>query len=112
MRRAMPLAALACAGLIALGGPALAAPEARSVTIQNHRFQPTEIEVPAGKAIEIHVKNLDATPEEFESTSLKVEKIVVGHGQIVVRLRPLQKGTYKFFGDYHPDTAQGTIVAQ
>ena len=46
-----------------------------TVTIKNHRFQPAEIKVPAGKRITITVVNDDPTPEEFESHELKFEKV-------------------------------------
>ena len=42
---------------------------------------------------------------------MKFEKIVVSGGHIRVFAGPLHPGTYKFFDDYHPDTATGTITA-
>jgi hypothetical protein len=38
-----------------------------SISVKNHRFQPAEIHAPAKVPIELHVKNLDPTPMEFES---------------------------------------------
>jgi hypothetical protein len=67
--------------------------------------------VPAGERFRIEVENQDATPAEFESNDLRVEKIVVPGGRIAVMAGPLKPGTYKFFDDYHPDTATGTISA-
>jgi cupredoxin-like protein len=32
-------------------------------------------------------------------------------GKITVMAGPLKPGTYRFFDDYHPDTATGTITA-
>ena len=46
--------------------------------IKDHRFQPTDIEIPAGQKIALLVKNEDSTPEEFESTELRREKVVPG----------------------------------
>jgi Cupredoxin-like domain len=43
---------------------------------------------------------------------MKFEKIVVSGGRIAVFAGPLHPGTYKFFDDYHPDTATGTITAE
>jgi heme/copper-type cytochrome/quinol oxidase subunit 2 len=81
------------------------------LTIKNHRFTPAEVSVPAGERIRIEVENQDSTPAEFESSDLRVEKIVVPGGKIVVMAGPLKPGTYKFFDDYHPDTANGTMTA-
>jgi len=36
---------------------------------------------------------------------------VTGGGRIRVRLPPLAPGRYPFFGDFHPDTAQGAVIA-
>ena len=83
-----------------------------SITIKDHRFDPAEIRVPAGKAIKLTVKNLDASAEEFESKTLKVEKIIAGNGTGVIRLKPLAKGSHKFFGEYHEKTAQGVLIVE
>ena len=36
------------------------------LTIENHRFTPTEVHIPAGKPWVLTVHNRDKTPEEFE----------------------------------------------
>lgn len=82
------------------------------LTIKDHRFTPTEIEIPAGKKISLTVKNLDTTPEEFESIELHREKVVTGGQEITVYIGPLQPGRYEFFGDFNPQTARGHIVAK
>jgi hypothetical protein len=89
---------------------ALAA-EAVSLTIKDHRFVPSAVSVPAGERFRIEVENQDSTPAEFESHDLRVEKIVVPGGKIAVMAGPLKPGIYKFFDDYHPDTAKGTMTA-
>ena len=63
--------------------------------------------MPAGKAIKLTVKNLDASAEEFESKPLKFEKVIAGKATAVIRLKPLTKGSYNFFGEYHENSAQG-----
>lgn len=82
------------------------------VTLKDHRWDPAEIHVPTGKKVLIRVSNLDDTAEEFDSDALKVEKVIVGKGDGTVRLRPLGPGQYKFQGEYHPDTAQGVVIAE
>jgi heme/copper-type cytochrome/quinol oxidase subunit 2 len=81
------------------------------LTIKDHQFTPSEVSVPAGERLRIEVENQDPTPAEFESSDLRVEKIVVPGGRIIVMAGPLKPGTYKFFDDYHPDTAKGTMTA-
>lgn len=102
---ALILAALATAT------PALAQ-EAVQISIKDHRFQPAEVKLPAGKAVSLQVNNLDPTPEEFESKTLKVEKVIPGNSSATIQLRPLQPGRYKFFGEFNEKTAQGVIVVE
>lgn len=90
--------------------PAHAADPVR-LTLKDHRFVPDEVTVPAGERFKIEVTNEDDTPEEFESHDLKVEKIVTAGGKITVSVGPLKPGTYRFVGEYHEDTATGTIIA-
>jgi len=82
------------------------------ISIKNHRFIPPELIVPAGVKIKLLVKNLDATPEEFESYTLNREKIIRGNGKAVIYIGPLKPGSYKFFGEFNQKTAQGVIVAK
>jgi hypothetical protein len=86
------------------------AEETYKLTLKDHRFTPNELSVPANERFVIEVENLDATPAEFESGDLRVEKFVVGGGKIVVRMRALKPGSYKFFDEYNPDTATGTLI--
>jgi plastocyanin len=83
-----------------------------TISIKDHKFEPAEVKVPAGKALKLTVNNLDATPEEFESKPLKIEKVIAGKSSAVIRVKPLAKGTYKFFGEYNEKTAQGVIIAE
>jgi plastocyanin len=100
-------------GLVAALAPAGAAEETEvAISLKDHKFDPVEIKVPAAKAIKLTVNNLDATAEEFESHPLGVEKVIAGKGSVTIRLKPLAKGTYAFVGEYHEETAKGTIVAE
>ena len=104
----LPLATL---GALLAGGAVALAADAVTLTLKDHQFAPSELRVPAGERFRIEVENKDATPAEFESADLRVEKIVVPGGKIVVMVGPLKPGIYKFFDDYHPDTATGTMTA-
>ena len=99
--------------LIAGGGGAFAADDVKpTVVIKDHVFAPAEIHVPAGKRITLSVANQDATPEEFESHELKVEKVVPGSSTGVVRFGPLEAGRYPFFGEFNQANAQGVVIAE
>jgi len=82
------------------------------VTIKDHKFSPAEIKVPANQRIEITVINDDATPEEFESKPMKVEKVIPGKSKGVVRFGPLKPGRYTFVGEFHESTAKGVVIAE
>ncbi|MES2214687.1 MAG: cupredoxin domain-containing protein [Pseudomonadota bacterium] len=77
--------------------------------INNHVFEPSAIEAPAGQKIKLVVHNNDDTIEEFESSDLKREKIIPAKGMISVIIAPLPEGAYEFFGDFHQDTARGVL---
>ena len=68
-----------------------------TIVIQDHRFVPSEVAVPADRKIKLTVVNKDSTPEEFESYEL------VG---------PLKPGRYPFFGEFHMETAKAVLIAE
>ena len=82
------------------------------LAIRDHKFDPAELSVPAGAKIKLSIENKDPTPEEFESHELNREKIVTGNATITVFIGPLEAGRYPFFGDFHQETAQGTLVVK
>lgn len=47
---------------------------------------------------------------EFESKTLRVEKVVAGNAEITLKLRPLVPGRYCFYGDFNEATADGAII--
>jgi heme/copper-type cytochrome/quinol oxidase subunit 2 len=83
-----------------------------AVTIKNHQFTPNEIKVPANQPVVLNVTNADALAEEFDSSALKVEKVIAGGQSGLVRIHPLRPGRYAFTGEYHSATAQGVVVVQ
>ena len=109
MRRALIL--ISVAAFLAIGA-APARADDYVLTIKDHRFTPTEIKIPANKRVQITVVNDDATPEEFESKEMKVEKVIPGKSKGVVRVGPLKPGRYPFFGEFHEATAKGTLIAE
>ncbi len=109
--RMLGVAALAAA-LAAGAVPAAEAPKEIPLAIEGHRFSPAEITVAAGAPFVLVITNKDTAAEEFESHELRVEKVIPAGKTVRVRIAALKKGTYPFFGDFHPKTAQGRIVAE
>ena len=83
-----------------------------SITIKDHKFAPAEIHVKANTPTTVTLINNDDQAEEFDSTSLKIEKVVAGHSTGTMRWRPLRQGRYPFMGEFHSDTAQGVVIAE
>jgi heme/copper-type cytochrome/quinol oxidase subunit 2 len=108
------LASVAIALGVAYVGPGGSARAANPVTLtlKDHQFTPSHVEVPANQRFRIEVTNRDDVAGEFESHDMKFEKIMAPGSKISVYAGPLHPGTYKFFDDYHPDTATGTITAK
>jgi len=91
---------------------ALAADLAVNLSIKDHQFRPAAITIPSGKKIKLVVHNQDPTPEEFESYELNREKIIAGNASANIYVGPLEPGHYPFFGEFHEDTARGSIVVE
>jgi hypothetical protein len=100
------------AALVALPTTVVCADDSFKTTIKDHVFTPSEIKVPANNRVMITVVNEDSTIEEFDSSALKVEKVVAGKSQGVVRIGPLPPGKYPFIGEYHESTAKGVVIAE
>lgn len=81
------------------------------LTLKEHLFSPSTLQVPAGQKIKIIIHNQDPNPEEFESFSMNREKVILGGSSGVVFVGPLQPGTYPFSGEYNPDSAKGQLIA-
>ncbi len=81
------------------------------LTLKDHLFSPSTLQVPAGKKVKIIIHNQDPNPEEFESFSMNREKVILGNSSGVVFVGPLQPGTYPFTGEYNPDSAKGQLIA-
>jgi plastocyanin len=84
--------------------------ETVTITIKDHKFEPAEVKLPAGKKVKLLIENKDSTPEEFESHELNREKIIAGNGKATIYVGPLTAGRYPFFGEFNQATAQGVIV--
>jgi hypothetical protein len=111
MTRKLALAAL-CAIAVLPMSPSLAQQAAEvQVTYSNGQFQPSEVRVPADKPIALRVKNLDGKAMEFESKSLRVEKVVAARSEGVINVRALKPGRYEFYDDFN-EKARGALTVQ
>ncbi|HJP97559.1 MAG TPA: cupredoxin domain-containing protein [Rhodanobacteraceae bacterium] len=100
---------LAGIGVVAAGASAEAMPEYKLV-LQDHKFEPATLKVPANTKFKVLVTNRNAMPSEFESSDFNREKIVLPDSTITVFIGPLAKGTYKFFDDFHQTTTGELVV--
>jgi plastocyanin len=98
--------------LLLVSAVAMAEVPVFELVIENNRFQPATLEVPAGQKVKLRVMNRDPAPEEFESYDLNREKIVTGNSEILIYVGPLDAGEYSFYGEFHQETAQGKLVAK
>lgn len=104
--------ALALCALLAAGA-ALAAPlPTYELTLQDGHFNPAQLKVPAGQRFKIVLKNIGQSPAEFESTPLRVEKVLSPGVTTFVVIHPLKPGTYGFFDEFNPQLPEGSILAE
>jgi hypothetical protein len=107
------LIAIVCA----VSGAAVTVARAQSATeiqlsYKDKKFDPAEISAPANTAIVIKLKNLDAKAMEFESKTLKVEKVVAGSSDATINVRAQKPGRYEFFDEYNEKVARGALVVK
>jgi hypothetical protein len=104
--------AAGCAIAMLSISPSLAQQAAEvQVSYSNGQFQPSELRAPADKPITFRVKNLDGKAMEFESKSLRVEKVVAANSEGVINVRALKPGRYEFYDDFN-EKARGALTVQ
>lgn len=110
--RALLTGTALCGVMLLSGGVALAQTLEVEIQIREHLFYPSEVRIPSNTKVKLVIRNLDATPEEFESYELNREKVIVGNSQGIVFIGPLEPGEYPFFGEFNPRTAQGKVIVE
>ncbi len=83
-----------------------------NLVIRAGHFIPEILEVPANTRFRLLIKNEGPGAEEFESVELRKEKVLAPGAASFLVIQPLKPGTYRFFGDFHPETAQGRFVVK
>jgi len=99
--------------LATLGLPGFAASlPTYQLVIRDGHFTPPLLEVPAGQRFKIVLHNQGQGPAEFESTPLRVEKVMSPGVTSFVVIHPLRPGHYSFFDEFHLELPEGGIVAK
>ncbi len=98
--------------LMTLSAAALAAEPEFTIALHEHRFSPSELNIPAGVKVKLVIDNQDATAEEFESFALNREKIIFPNSKGIVFVGPLKPGRYEYFGEFNRRSATGVLNAQ
>ena len=115
VRLRKPAAAIAAAAftLLATAGGAHAEDMPTiHLLMKDGRLFPETLEVPANTRFRLTVKNEGPGAAEFESLELRKELVLAPGISRNLVFNPMKPGTYKFFDEFHPETAQGRIVAK
>jgi hypothetical protein len=80
--------------------------------MKDGRLFPETLEVPANTRFRLQIRNEGPGAAEFESLELRKETVLAPGVTRALVFHPMKPGTYKFFDDFHPETAQGKIVAK
>jgi len=106
------LAALCLASVSAVSVAGAQTATEIQLSYKDKKFDPAEISASANTAIVIKLKNLDAKAMEFESKTLKVEKVVAGGADATINVRAQKPGRYEFFDEYNEKVARGALVVK
>jgi len=111
MMKRLTLAALCAVAMLQVSPSRAQQATEVQVTYSKGQFQPSEVTAPADKPITFRVKNLDPKAMEFESKSLRVEKVVAAGSEGVINVRALKPGRYEFYDDFN-EKARGALIVQ
>jgi hypothetical protein len=114
MKNAFYSAALGLLIASLMASPAALADDLPTILLvmKDGRLFPETLEVPADTKFRLEVRNEGPGAAEFESLELKKETVLAPGVTRKLVFHPLKAGSYKFFDEFHPDTAQGRIVAK
>ena len=110
--KAAMFAAVALISVVAAGAANAQSTIEIQLSFKDKKFDPAEIGAPANTPIVIKLRNLDAKAMEFESKTLKVEKVVAGSSDATINVRAQKPGRYEFFNEYNEKTARGALVVK
>src|SRR5581483_8691166 len=81
------------------------------LTYANGQFEPKEPIARADAPLTIRIKNMEAKAMEFESETLKVEKVIAANSEAILNVRAMKSGRYEFYNDFNGQ-ARGFINVQ
>jgi hypothetical protein len=109
--------AIAAAGLIFAAG-SFPHDDARAqgaaeivITHKDRTFDPGQVTAPANKPFVLRIRNADGKAIEFESKTMRVEKIIAANSEATINVKALKPGSYEFFDEFNEST-RGTLIAQ
>lgn len=82
------------------------------ITVQDGRFTPSRLEVPAGTRIRLTLQNDGPGPLEFENDDMHIEKILGPGGRSFIVLPKLAPGEYSFVDEFNPITGELVVIAK
>lgn len=80
--------------------------------VKNGLFRPSEIKVPENTKFKLVVHNDGDRVEEFDSISLRREKIIPAKSKVVIVIAPLKKGVYEFLAEFSTNQGTGRIIVE
>jgi hypothetical protein len=83
-----------------------------ALILDQHRFNPAEIQVKANTPFILVITNKDKEDEEFEIAALRIDKVIPAGKTVSVKMPTLKPGTYEFIGEFHDKTAKGRILVK
>lgn len=113
-RSTCPGLGLAALALLATGCASVAYADEPTFSIEfnDGKMTPLKLDVPAKTRFKINLTNKGKTPAEFESSELRLEKVLAAGSSSVLVIRTLDPGEYTFFDDFHPEAPRATLVAK
>ncbi|MCC0064255.1 MAG: cupredoxin domain-containing protein [Defluviimonas sp.] len=105
----------AAAALVALGLAAgAAAAEPIVIEFTDGVVAPQELELPAGQATTLVLRNTGVTAAEFESKPMKQEQLIAPGAEVTLTLPALPAGSYEFVEEFHEDqpAARGVVIVK
>ena len=114
MTSRLTLAAALVAALVAVAPGTLSAEDEAvfKIEMNDGKLTPMRLEVPAGKPFKLEVTNAGATPAEFESKSLRKEKVIAPKATATFAMKKLAAGDYDYFDEHQPQAPAGVLVAK
>jgi hypothetical protein len=112
LSKAALFAAAALLSVNAIGAASAQSATEIALSYKDKKFDPAEVSAPANTPIVIKLKNLDAKAMEFESKTLKFEKVVAGSSDATINVRAQKPGRYEFFDEYNEKVARGALVVK